>query len=293
MRITQTLLSGNILRDIQKADERRIITHERLSSGMKLNRPSDDPVGISFSLQYRTTLNEVDRYLGTISESIQWLNVTDSALNNLGLTMGRVRELAVQAANSSLPPESLTAVSQELSQLRQEVVSLGNTMYGDRYIFGGHQTLSEPFDNAGNYLGDTILANAEITREISPGVKMGINILGNSVFSPAIAAIDQLITNVNAGNTAAIGGTDIATLDTAYDNLLTYRSEVGAKTNRLELAQNRLMDLQVQVSRLKSDMEEADLSETAVLLSTQENAYRMALMAAGKTIQPTLLEFLR
>lgn len=293
MRITLGMLASNILRDISRADQRRLLANERLSSGLKLNRPSDNPVGITSSLSFRTALKEIEQYLGNISESIQWLNVTDSALNNAGEALHRVRELAVQAANSDLPKESLQALAEEMRQLREEIVSVGNTMYADRYIFGGHQTLTPPLslDATGNWIynGDA----GQIEREIGAGVRLAINVVGRDVFIPAIEAISQLITDIEAGDTQAVGGRDLTNLDSALDNLLTYRAQVGAKTNRLELAQNRLMTLQTDVTRLKSDLEEADLAEVAVQLTTYENAYRMALSAAGKIIQPTLLDFLR
>lgn len=289
MRVTTNMLVSQVLSDLREADARRLRVHEQLSSGRRIERPSDDPADVVTALRYRSSLTETGQYIENVGSARDWLDVTESVLRNATNVVQRARELAVTAANSHLAQGSLNAVAEEVSGLRDELIQLGNTSHGERYIFGGYQTTAPPFDPAGSYSGDA----ATISREIGPGVFMGVNLPGNAVFSNALTALGQLVNDLQAGDINAVGGADLADLDAVLDDMMAFRARVGAKVNHLNLAEYRLQETDASLKRLQSDIEEVDIAETAVNLSVQENAYRVALAAAGRLIQPTLLDFLR
>lgn len=292
MRIPESALYNQVINDILTADRRRITAHSQLSSGRRLQRPSDNPVDVITALRYRTGLAEIGQFLANAREARDWLDATESALRNANSLVQRAREVAVMGANGSLPAGSLTAMADEVRQLRDEMIQLGNTSHGAWFIFGGYRTTAAPFDAAGNYLGDA----GVVSREIGPGVSLGVNLPGaagsHPVFSPALAALDQLANDLQAGNTAAVGA-DITALDGVIDSFLSVRAQVGAKTNRIELAEARLGDFQFSLTRLQSNLEEVDIAQAQVDLSVQENAYRVALASAARLVQNTLLDFLK
>ncbi len=290
MRITENNLVSRILADITAADQRRMATHMQVSSGRRLNRPSDDPIGVIASLRHRTNIGMLRQFQANAADARDWLSATEAALKNATDLIQRAKEIAVEGANSHLPPGAFQALAEEVRQLRDELIQLGNVAHGDRFIFGGHQTQQPPFDAAGNYLGDA--APADILREIGPGVTVSINLLGDQVFSQALTVFAQLATDLQNGDVAAVGA-DIGALEGELDRFLSFRSQVGAKMNRLELALQRLQDMELSVTQLQSTVEDADLAETAVRLAMQENAYQAALAAAARLVQPTLLDFLR
>ncbi|HEY8393309.1 MAG TPA: flagellin, partial [Thermaerobacter sp.] len=82
-------------------------------------------------------------------------------------------------------------------------------------------------------------------------------------------------------------------LDGAIDQVLRLRAEVGAKVNRIELGLNRMTEIRIDSERLLSEVEDVDVAETVMRLSVSEAAYRAALMAGARIIQPTLMDFLR
>lgn len=299
MRVADAVLYNQVINDLAAADRRRIEVHSQLSSGRRLQRPSDNPIDVMTALRYRTELAEIGQFLSNAGEARDWLDATESALGSATALVQRAREIAVTGANSPLPAGSYAAMADEVHQLRAELIQLGNTTLDGRYIFGGYKTLSAPFDTAGNYLGDA----GVISREIGPGITLDVNLPGavgsHPAFTPALNALQQLENDLRAlasspstGTTTAVSN-DIAALDGVLDNLLAVRAQVGAKTNRVQLAEARLQDLQVSVTRLQSGVEEVDIAETAVRLSVQENAYRVALSAAARLVQTTLLDFLR
>lgn len=291
MRITENTVVERVLADIRIADERRLQTHLQMSSGKRLLLPSDNPIDVVTALRYRSALTEIGTYYANITEARDWLDTTESALRNTTAILQRAREVAVLGASGTVAAGSYTALAEEVRSLRQEVILLGNSAHAGRYLFGGYQTVDParpPFDPAGNYQGDA----GAIVREIGPGVTVQINVPGNQAFGPTLAVLDQLANDLGAGNAAAVGA-DLAAVDAALDGLMALRARLGAQMNRLELAQTRMQELETTVTRLQSDVEEVDIAEVAVRLSVHQNAYQVALAAAGRLLQTSLLDFLR
>jgi len=117
---------------------------------------------------------------------------------------------------------------------------------------------------------------------------------GNSREASGIfKVVQKLIAHLRAGDQERISGEDIANLDAAIDDTLRIRSQVGARTSRLENALNRLGDFALNFKKLLSTNEDIDLAEVIMQLKEQQSVYETALAAAAQVIQPTLLDFLR
>ncbi|MGE5507753.1 MAG: flagellar hook-associated protein FlgL [Chitinophagales bacterium] len=308
MRITNQMMVGRFLQNLNANLALLARSNEQLSTGKRISRPGDDPIGVTRSLQLRTSLNETDQFIRNVSSATAWMEAADSAMSDATSVLQRAKELAVSGANDTLPDESLAALADEVDQLINHLVQVGNTDHGGRYIFGGFQTMTQPFvantvaAPAGwiqpvtgqmvgsvTYGGDT----GNITYEVGSGVTTTINAPGSSVFNPAFQALIDLRDNLRSRNQAAISSTTIGEIDGALDNLLEWQAELGARTNQLELTNNRLEELKTNFTKLMSENEDADLPEVIMQLQMQENVYRAALDSGGRIIQPTLLDFLR
>lgn len=122
----------------------------------------------------------------------------------------------------------------------------------------------------------------------------GAIVAGNSREAGGIFKVVQdLIADLRAGNREKISGDDITKLDEAIDNVLKIRSQVGARTNRLENALNRFGDFKLSFKELLSKNEDIDLAEVVMQLQEWKSVYETALAAGAQVIQPTLLQFLR
>lgn len=113
--------------------------------GSKLHRPSDDPVGYSKFMRYDTGLEENNQYTSNVSTAISWMKTSDSALVNMTAIQTTFKEKTIAAANDTNNTVDMAAIGKEMMAEIQELVSLGNTMQGDRYVFGGQQDLKQPF----------------------------------------------------------------------------------------------------------------------------------------------------
>jgi len=292
MRITQGMLVGNFLSNLNNNYRIMDRIQEQLSTGKRINRPSDDPVGIVSSLRLRTGLTEAEKYLSNVDDAMAWLDTTDTALGQAGDILHRAREIAIYGANDTLSPQARDALAKEVRQLREQLIQVANTTHDGRFVFAGFQTTVSPFTAAGVYVGDA----GSIEYEIGVNSKLSVNVTGDAAFINA-QDVFQVLSDVEAdliaGNSANLSNLRIGELDTVINNILPIRSDVGAKTNRLELTKSRLEQATLNLSELLSKNEDIDTAEAITQLKMQENTYRTALAAGARIIQPSLIDFLR
>jgi flagellar hook-associated protein 3 FlgL len=295
-RVTQSMMSNQLLRNLNMNMRRMGQLQEQLNTGRKLNRPSDDPVGITYSMRYRSELSANQQYERNLDEANSWLDFTDSMLGQANDVFQRVRELAVQGANDTNTQESLNAIKAEIEQLYEQMVQIGNSQYNGKYIFNGQLTDVPPY-TAANAAAETT-DPVSMQFEISTGVRINVSITGNQVFGDptdddnTFKVMQDLITALGNGDTHEVSNL-IGKLDSRIDKFLEVRADVGARSNRLEHAENRLKDLNINLESLQSKTEDADLAEVITRFLMAENVYRSSLSAGSKLIQPSLVDFLR
>lgn len=143
MRVTQSMLSNTMLRNLNSSYTRMATLQEQISTGSKLLRPSDDPVGVTKAMSYRTQLEQNEQYQSNLDTATKWLDMSDDALGQVTKAMTRVQELITQAANDTNQTVDREKMLVEIQQIREEIKDIGNTKIGDSYIFSGTRT-NEP-----------------------------------------------------------------------------------------------------------------------------------------------------
>jgi flagellar hook-associated protein 3 FlgL len=286
------MMTRSVLSDIQDVSSRLAKTHEKLSSGKELTKPSDDPYATGRALQYRAELAQNQQHQKAVDEANAWQNVTDTALSSINDVVLRVRDLAVQAANGSTPDSDRAVIGQEVAQLIDSAKSAANAQYAGRYVLSGTSTLTPPYSTADDaYHGDA----GGISREIGPGVQLSVNVTGDKVMGDASSGLIKTLRDVqahlNANDVTALSQ-DIKSIDAAHDAVVTARTDVGARTNRLDAAQSRLSQLEESTTSLLSNTEDADMAKTLIDASTQQAVYQSALRAGASIVQTSLLDFL-
>ena len=295
-RITQSMLTTNLLAALQNVTNRLAQTQNRLSSGKQITKPSDDPFGTARALQFRADLAANQQYQANVNDASGWQNATDTALGQINNLAQRARDLLVQGANDTVSAAGRQSIAAEIDQITDSIKSIGNTEYAGRYIFAGSKTTAPPYTPGGAdaYSGDT----TTLQREIGPGVQVPMNVDGGSVIGDGstagslLATLRQISTDLNANNSTALQGGDLSALDTANAAVTTAQATVGARTDRLSTALTRLQQLQESTTQLLSTTEDADMAQAAVNFSQQQVAYQAALKAGAQIIQPSLMDFL-
>ena len=147
MRVTQSMLSNNLLRNLNTSYGKMSKLQEQLESGSIISRPSDDPVVAVKGMGYRVDLDKNAQFQRNIGEAQTWTDTTDEALDQVGNSLIRVKELIVQAANGTNTEDDRKVIAAEISQIREQFKDIANTKVGENYIFSGTHTNSPLYDS--------------------------------------------------------------------------------------------------------------------------------------------------
>jgi flagellar hook-associated protein 3 FlgL len=302
VRITDSMMSRTILRDLGAADRRLGETQRKLSSGKQLTRPSDDPFAVGRALRLRSELEATRQYRRNAEDGSGWTTATEAALSRISDVVQRARELLVDGGNDSNGPVAREAIATEIDALTESLKQEANATYGGRYVFAGTATETRPYaiGGADAFAGN----NASVVRTIGAGVSVPVNVDGQGLLGDGQAAGDDrlldlmrdIADNLRGGTPAdaeALRGTDLARLDANLDELTRVRAVVGATANRLQSAGTRLDELEESSLDLLSKVEDVDMAEALVKYATQKSAYESALHAGANIVQTSLLDFLR
>jgi flagellar hook-associated protein 3 FlgL len=145
MRITSNMMATTILRNLNQNLERMAKTHEQMSSGVKVSRPSDDPIAVTLIMGMKSVSAEQEQHMKNMDDGVGWLDATDQAYGHAGEILKRANELAIQGANAPMSPTDKEAIAHEIKQMIDEMKQVGNTSYAGRYIFAGTRTEKPPF----------------------------------------------------------------------------------------------------------------------------------------------------
>lgn len=193
MRITNNMLVYNMINNIGNNMSRMDKYQNQLATGKKIQVPSDDPVVAARALKLRTDVSEIDQYTRNIKDAQSWLDITENTLSNIGDVLQRARELTVKGANSSNTPSDMQKISEEIKQLKEQLVHLGNTTYAGRYIFSGNSTDKKLLNDDGTFninvntytnpVAVPPVNKENIKYEIGIGDDIAINVLGGDLFN--------------------------------------------------------------------------------------------------------------
>ncbi|MCM1272707.1 MAG: flagellar hook-associated protein FlgL [Clostridium sp.] len=166
MRITNQMITGNSLRNMQKSMAEVNKRTEQLTSGKKISRASEDPVIAIRALKLRTTVEQLTQYKGkNIPDAESWFKITNTSLDNITSRIKGINDYCVQGSTDSFSTSDRSAIIDGLKQLKDMIYSEGNSTYAGRYIFSGYKTdRSLAFTNT----EDVTKYSYDITQHIDP-----------------------------------------------------------------------------------------------------------------------------
>jgi len=223
---------------------------QRLSSGLRVNSAKDDAAGLAIAERMNAQVRGMNVAVRNANDGISLAQTAEGALGKVGDALQRMRELAVQARNSTNTTADKTSLGEEFTQLQAEITRItGGTKFNGAGVLNSSATLSFQV-GAGTASEDTITAT-------------GVNISTGSVASAAASGV------AITGDATAIGSA-ISAIDTAIDSVNSNRAKFGALQNRFDSV---IANLQVSVenqSAARSRIMDADFAtETANLSRSQ------------------------
>ena len=331
MRITNQMMSKSFLRDLGRNQNYMKKLNDQLTSGKEIRRPSDNPFKVARSMQLNRDVLTNTQYNENIKDTTNWLDTTDTALEQLGNSLQRFRELMVSAGNAGYGTDEKKAIKDEMNEKINEITQILNTNFDGKYIFGGTKGNSKPVGSTkdtstGNnfiYLsgkdGEMLKLNdsdedvqnqigmigSKLTVEVSQGVTMDYNVSATELLlfkdknGKEINAMDLLqdITNNVASDdstdSSKVTGDNLKDIDEVITNLLKVRAEVGAKQNRMDSAASQNEEQNFNLKDILSQTEDIDFAEKNIEATVAQSVYMASLQVSAKIIQPSLLDFLR
>lgn len=308
MRVTQSMLSNTMLRNLNTSYTKMADLQQQISTGSKLLRPSDDPVAVTKAMNYRTQLEKNEQFTDNTAKATSWLDATDDALGQVTSALQRVQELVTQAANDTNNDEDRQAMLKEIDQIRQQIRDVANTQLGEQYLFSGTKTKTPLYTDSSlnSKAGETLQQedlggnNEAISYEVFDGVVLDINTSGAQLFSQVDSVLERIQTALLDEDTDTAGSTSgkaigdmLGELTIVQDAVSAERSTIGAKQNRVDMMKDRLALQKEVLTKAQSDAEDVEYEEAITNLITQESIHNASLSVGGRIIQQTLVDFIR
>ncbi|SFQ96852.1 flagellar hook-associated protein FlgL [Desulfoscipio geothermicus] len=308
MRVTNGMIARHTRNYIQEGMQKLARTQEMMSTSKKIIRLSDDPTALSQLLDVKSSMEMNKQYMRNIQDGLSYLEGADTALGTAGDLLKKAQTYAIQATNGTLNNNDMAAIGEQIDKMIDELVDIANTTMGGKYIFAGTDNNRPPFKRVNDTI--TYQGNLErVYREILDQANYAIDVpsVGDSS-DPGLFGFYDNATNIVSGGIFdtlidfknRLKNGDVASLeqsineiDDQVDHLLSFRVQVGARTNHFESVQDQLQDQELRLTQVMSNLEDVDLARVSIDLAQQQLTYQSSLAAGAQILQVTLLDFLK
>lgn len=298
IRVTDSSTKSGLTARIGAQQSRLSVLEERLTSGKRINRPSDDPNGAEVVINLKTSQTEIEQFKRNAVTSNQKLTASDEALNSYENILDRLKTLTSNGLSDTATQPARNALASEVEALGARILNIANLKQGDDFVFGGTRQNAPPFDPATRM--PAAAPNGAAYVQIEPGTSaIAVGVTAETVFSDANSTIfNDLTAAVSALRGTGDGAADRAALESTMSRLSVYadlsgvaRTRVGVSMNTAETAIDRLGADSFSLEERISTIESADFAETAISFAETQRALEATLQVAAKG-RRTLLDFL-
>lgn len=333
MRITNSMLCNNFLYDLNNNLSVMQKLQQQMSTGNKINVASDDPLGAAKLIELDTEIAQNKQYNTNISNTTDWLNVTDTTLGQASNVLQRINELLVSAGDAAYGPDEQKSIKSEINENISQLSQVINTNYDGKYIFGGTRATDKPtavstsatvtsgttttggntqldYNVTGSSSDQTNQINqikSRLTVEIAQGVTMDYSISAGDIMefkndsgnTLNLKDILNTITSdldsnkVSSADGTGLTGADLSNIKDAIANIAKLRTRVGSMENRMTSAKTQNESENTSLTEVLSNTNDVDMAEATIQYSTAQTVYLASLQTSAKIIQPTLLDYLR
>ncbi len=290
-RVTSQTRMANSQFNLQSAAALLAKLQDSATSLKKITTPSDDPTGTADSMRVRAAQSQTAQFGRNIDDGMGWLSTVDSTLSASTDIMRQVRDLTVQGANDgALSPTAKEAIATALEGLRTDLLGKANTTYLGRTVFAGSSDAGVAFRPDLSYTG----TGAAVPRRIDTNATVQVDADGAAAYgtgaASAFALVDSIVADLRSGVNV---GPRLAAIDTRMTALLNTQAAAGARQNQITAAKDAIVSKTGTLEAQRAGIEDVDVGEIVIKLKQQEVTYQAALAVTARTLQPTLMDFLR
>lgn len=326
-RVSENQLTQRLTYAIQQNRDITNILGEQISSGIRVSKPSDSPAAGDVA-RFQSTLQRIESFKNGVAQTKSFLNFQEDALDQSSSIIVRAKEIATQAANETNSVEARRSLAAEIFQIRDHLVSLANSTYQGKYVWGGADDDDQPFDQqaytnpATGEANERWVFDAEVGTSLMRDVKLTddltitVNSNGNTIFGGAIAALERLGRSLEGYRTDPLVGTptgagtaytfptdyqeQTTNIKAALDLLETERSSsilnervtIGGKMRRIETAESLIAVTKVTSEEALDSLQNTDLTDAASKLSLAQNALQASYIVSNKVMNLSILDYI-
>jgi len=211
MRISTAMLNANALAGIEQDTSAISKTQNELATGKSINSPADNPVGAVQLLQLNNSSAQYQQYIANGQSASTNLNLEQTALSSTTTTLQSIRDLVVQANNTTNSTANLQQIATQVSALESQLLGTANSQNGQgEYLFSGYSAGTQPFVRGAsgvvNYVGDSGTSSVPLNASTSvqtgdPGSSVFMNVpTGNGTFTTTVSAANTGTGVIDAGS---------------------------------------------------------------------------------------------
>lgn len=271
------------------------------TNGKRIQQASDDPTASSQVMSSNTTLRALDQYKTNVQRASSRVDTEDSVLAQIGDLITRAKEIGLQQGGDTSSAATRQSANAEVQQLFSQIVSLGNTKFGDEYLFGGDQATTQPFSSSGSGATlDFTATNSTGTRTTQIGAGQSMEVAHNGkqllVDTGILDAVKQLSHALDQSSTTygSTGiGNALTNLDSSFDSLQSLVGDVGARAKALDSATENITAYKTNVTTFKSNLQDVDIETAVTELTNRQMAYQAAMLSTSKVMSLTLTDYLK
>ena len=265
MRIYNNVTSLKNTNILNKVNKNKAGNLERLSSGLRINKASDDAAGLAISEKMRSQISGMKQSVRNASDGQALLQTAEGALGEIGSILQRMRELTVQAANDTNSDSERTSIETELTQLDEQITSIvEKTSFNEVDFLNGGTTLTLQI---GANSGDTLEIDFTDMSDINPDIDL---------------------------SDAAASATTLEAIDIALETINTERATLGAQVNRLDFTINNLNTSIENLTDAESRIRDIDMAAEMVEFSKNNVLAQVgnSMLAQANAMPQSVLQLL-
>jgi flagellin len=284
MRINHNISSMSAMNSLFKTGRDMNKSLEKLSTGLRINRSSDDAAGLAISENLRAQVRGISQAQRNALDGTSMLQIAEGAANEISDILQRMRELSIQSANDTLTSVERGYANEEFSNLRDEINRIASVTN-----YNGVDLISS---TTGRFGSSGATTNTSFW--IDAGSTIGTDSITITIDTLTSASLSANL-NTATLTTQALARTAIQSIDTAINSVNSTRANIGAYVNRLEHAINNLMVSETNQAAAESMIRDVDFANESAQFTKNQILMQSgtAMLAQSNAIPQSVLSLLQ
>jgi len=291
MRVTEKMIFESTINQTGKSRENLARAQEQVASGSRVLHPGDDPVAASLSVGHTVDKARYTAIGQTAQRAADELNAADTALDGITAVANRALEIATQFGNDSYGPTDRATAAVEVNGIYQQALSLLNSTYGGRYIFGGFKDNAAPFAADGSFVGDSNTREVEV----APGLYQAASLNADTIVKGGTSGVDLLQTMTDLSTSLQQNDANgiragLSNLNLCINQLAAGRTIAGMAQDQFQSAVSTAQDATADEKVKIGTLLDADILDASTRLASAQYALSATLSATAKTLSMSLAD---